>query len=177
MKITKTQLQNIIREELDALSEDEQLDEFFGPFSKKARRKKALQKQRLKNPGGMTDAEMAQLDADLADSASRRAGEDEKNAAAIARSKREKELRRRRDNPTDAETRANRRAMDAKARAMGDGTDEDSPYTKDRIRRGGVGGVGRGGMRSSNYNRKDESKLRDKIREEVSKAIKEHFKK
>ena len=35
MKITKTQLQNIIREELDALSEDEQLDEFFGPFSAK----------------------------------------------------------------------------------------------------------------------------------------------
>ena len=42
MKITKTQLQNIIREEIDALAEDDQIDELFG-FGKKAKRRKANQ--------------------------------------------------------------------------------------------------------------------------------------
>ena len=72
---------------------------------------------------------------------------------------------------------ANKRASDEKFRGMVRGTDPDSPWTKEKVAKKGVGGVGRGGMRSSNYNRKDESKVRQRIREEVAKAVKAHFRK
>jgi|21_taG_2_1085346.scaffolds.fasta_scaffold04842_9 hypothetical protein len=172
MKITKTQLQNIIREELDALSEDEQLDEFFGPFSAKARRKKkrdAMDKKHAEREawmdvetGGYWDTEEGK-----ADSARTEKEIEAKRAARKAKQAQKDEWNRK----------ANKRASDEKFRGMVRGTDPDSPWTKEKIAKKGVGGVGRGGMRSSNYNRKDESKVRQRIREEVSKAVKAHFKK
>ena len=77
MKITKTQLQNIIREELDALSEDEQLDEFFGPFSKKARARKA----RIAKQKADAEEEMRQIAADAEEAAAEEAArEAERNS-------------------------------------------------------------------------------------------------
>lgn len=171
MKITKTQLQNIIREELDALSEDEQLDEFFGPFSKKARRAKRK---------AARDAKDAEREAYYAEDgefwntpegkAQMQATEKEINDKRAARKAKEAERE-------EWNKKANKRASDEKFRGMVRGTDPDSPWTKEKIAKKGVGGVGRGGMRSSNYNRKDESKVRQRIREEVSKAVKAHFNK
>jgi len=177
MKITKSQLQNIIREELDALSEDEQLDEFFG-FGKKAKAKKAkaeLRRQRGRNPGGMTDAEMAaeeeessasqakqdaeearrnspeykamQKKASLAFGGSAKGASDAENRRAAERARREKEHQRRKSMERDR----------AAGRTKTDYARKTSHY-----------GVN---------NRKDESKVRQRIREEVAKVVRAHFKK
>ena len=38
MKITKTQLRNLIKEEIGKVAEEQKLDEFFGPFKKKKKK-------------------------------------------------------------------------------------------------------------------------------------------
>jgi len=176
MKITKSQLQNIIREELDALSEDEQLDEFFGPFSKKARaaKRKAARDKESAEIDARADAYWdseegkAELAADHARSDkeydARRAGHTAKlNKAAAGRAKeREDKIR---DDAMGAESdRENRQS--AKRNRMA-GTNRSARGFKSN-----TAGAGRYAA-----NRKDESKVRQRIREEVSKAVKAHFKK
>ena len=172
MRITKSQLQEIIREEINTLSEDEQLDEFFGPFSAKAKRKKrrADIDRRAKeheaymdvNTGAYWDTPEGKADsAEVAkEMEAERAGRKAKKA-----------------DREEANKRANKRATDKRFKGMMSGDDPDSAYTKEKIAKKGVGGVARGGMRSSNYNRKDESQLRERIKEEVTKVLKAHLKK
>jgi hypothetical protein len=176
MKITKTQLQNIIREELDALSEDEQLDEFFGPFSKKARaaKRKAARDKANAEIDARADAEFE---------ASQNSPE-----ARAERARREKEYGDRRAAHTAklnkaAAARAKERETQSRFDAMGAESDRENRRSAKRNRMAGTNRSARGfksntaGAGRYAANRKDESKLRDKIREEVSKAIKEHFKK
>jgi hypothetical protein len=157
MKITKTQLQNIIREELDALSEDEQLDEFFGPFSKKAK---------------------AKAKAKAAYDAKRKtwAQEDEEAQASLAAMEKEPPPKKRGKStqfgggtPGEPDFRANKIARDRKyaeeeaaRRRRASGKNVDYARKTDRY---------------GTNNRKDESKVRQRIREEVAKAVKAHFNK
>ena len=165
MKITKTQLQNIIREELDALSEDEQLDEFFGPFSKKARARKA----RIAKQKADFDAETRQMAADA----------DEAEAAEAAREaeRNSPEYKARQRKAALSLGGSAKGASDAENRRAAERARREKEAEEKRRARGKKIDYARKTQYYGVNNRKDESKLRDKIREEVSKAIKEHFKK
>ena len=172
MKITKTQLQNIIREELDALSEDEQLDEFFGPFSKKAKARKArIAKQKA---DAEEDRRQSAADAEEA-AAGEAAREAERNSPEYKEMQRKASLTFGMGRPQKSDTRANNIALDRQRR------EKELQRRKSMERDRAAGRNKTDYARKTQYygvnNRKDESKVRQRIREEVAKAVKDHFRK
>lgn len=170
MKITKTQLQEIIREEINALSEDEQLDELFG-FSKKEK----MAKFRAK-----LDKDNADIDKRGDEEWEKHKGSDEYKAQSDKESaeydERQASSSRKRNKASDA--RAKERKGQAAFDSIGREADSENRRSAKNIRRGAAAG----GMRGSSSeggryaaNRKDESQLRKRIKEEVSKALKANF--
>ena len=160
MKITKTQLQNIIREELDALSEDEQLDEFFG-FGKKAKAKaKAKAAYDAKQKQWAQEEEEAE--------ARMAAGEKEPPP------KRGKSMQFGGGSPEESDWKANKIARDRQERQK----ELERRKSMERKRKSGTA-PDPGYARKTQYYGvnigKDESKVRQRIREEVAKAVKAHF--
>tara|TARA_R110002124_G_scaffold102190_1_gene250239 strand:+ start:74 stop:574 length:501 start_codon:yes stop_codon:yes gene_type:complete len=166
MKITKTQLQNIIREEIDALAEDDQIDELFG-FGKKAKRRKANQariaasKKEFADMAADADGTAAQARIDAKDQ-ERSSGSRERNLAfggdSTPASLRDKNIARDRKYKEDELQR--RKSMERDRAAGRNKTD----YARKTDRYG-------------TNNRKDESKVHQQIREVVAKAVKAHLNK
>ena len=101
MKITKEQLKKIISEEMESVATERPLDEFIGPWSKKAKEKKAAKASALADRRAEVDAEekewRARMDAQDAKSAADRAAreeEEEREERRIARDEREWAARR-----------------------------------------------------------------------------------
>ena len=163
MKITKTQLQNIIREELDALSEEENLDEFLGGLFGKKKKPKMSDEEKF-GPAQELDPDRETMD-------QRRARKEKEAAARKAK----------RDKAYDA--RAKERETQSRFDAMGAESDRENRRSAKRNRMAGTNRSARGfksntaGAGRYAANRKDESKVNQRIREEVAKAVKDHFKK
>jgi hypothetical protein len=101
MKITKEQLKKIISEEMESIATERPLDEFIGPWSKKAKEKKAAKASALADRRGAVEAEHeeweARMSASNAKSGAERAAreeEEERNERRIAQDEREWAARR-----------------------------------------------------------------------------------
>ncbi len=166
MKITKTQLQNIIREELDALSEEENLDEFLGGLFGKKKKQKSQESD--EDPYWDSEEGKAELAADRA-----RIDKEYDDRQATSRRKRDKA----------SAARAKERETQSRFDAIGAESDRENRQSAKRNRMAGTNRSARGAKSNTagagRYaaNRKDESKVRQRIKEEVAKVVKAHFKK
>ena len=162
MRITKSQLQEIIREELSALSEDENLDEFLGGLRRKVfgknKKEKARDARRAQSKADQEewDQEEAADAAGLADRKAERAAGDEARAKK-AQDKKEREAYKERRAQMDRESNLRRKATSDKYKKPIEYARKTDFY--------------------GTNNRKDESQLRERIKEEVTKALKAHLKK
>jgi hypothetical protein len=176
MKITKTQLQKLIREEISTLSEDEQIDELFG-FGKKAKAKKEkarLQKQRMKNPGGMTDDEAAAEEEGFRQNRANQDAEEAERNSPEYKAMQKKASLAYGGSAKGPSTRERNIALD---RQRADKAHSERKEME-RRRKAGTGPKIDYARKTDFYgvnNRKDESQLRKRIKEEVSKALKANF--
>ena len=166
MKITKSQLQEIIREELNALSEEENLDEFLGGlFGKKKKQKPKV-----------SDEEEADEEDSLEAGARRAAEREARRNSPEAIARRKKASLAFGGGAQGAGFRANKIAGDRKYREEEDRRRREA----ERRRKAGTGTEIDYARKTDRYgvnNRKDESKVRQQIREEVAKVVKAHFNK
>ena len=157
MRITKSQLQEIIREELSALSEDENLDEFLGGLRRKVFGKNKKEKARDARRA-QSKADQEELDADDADAEESPAPRDwAAEKAKKAQDKKEREAYKEKRAKMERESNLRRKATSDKYKKPIEYARKTDFY--------------------GTNNRKDESQLRERIKEEVTKALKAHLKK